>query len=226
MTDATDNATDPDADAPGTLVVTEGGDDDLDRDDVDDAEAKEHARVRSLVEWVAVIVGALVVALVVKTFLFQAFFIPSASMEPTLEEGDRVLVNKLSYDLHDIRRGDVVVFELPPDKVGPDGIKDLIKRVIGLPGDVIETRDGVVYVNDRRLEEPYLPDGTLTGDPSNGNNPAIERQTVPEGSIFVMGDNRANSHDSRYADRGPIPIDSVVGRAFVLVWPLGEIGSL
>jgi signal peptidase I len=66
----------------------------------------------------------------------------------------------------------------------------------------------------------------LTGDPSNGNNPAIERQTVPEGTVFVMGDNRDNSHDSRYADRGPIPIDSVVGRAFVLVWPPGEVGSL
>ena len=189
-------------------------------------DAKEHDRVRSLVEWVAVIVGALVVALVVKTFLFQAFFIPSASMEPTLEEGDRVLVNKLSYDLHDIRRGDIVVFELPPDKVGSDGIKDLIKRVIGLPGDVIETRDGVVYINDRRLDEPYLPEGTLTGDPANGNNPAIERQTVPEGTVFVMGDNRDNSHDSRYADRGPIPIESVVGRAFVLVWPPGEMGTL
>jgi signal peptidase I len=195
-------------------------------DDVDAKDAKEHDRVRSLVEWIAVIVGALVVALVVKTFLFQAFFIPSASMEPTLEEGDRVLVNKLSYDLHDIRRGDIVVFELPPDKVGSDGIKDLIKRVVGLPGDVIETRDGVVYINDRRLDEPYLPVGMLTGDPSNGNNPAIERQTVPEGTVFVMGDNRDNSHDSRYADRGPIPIDSVVGRAFVLVWPPGEVGSL
>ena len=91
-------------------------------------------RVRSIVEWVAVVVGALVVALVVKTFLFQAFYIPSASMEPTLEEGDRVLVNKLSYDLHDVNRGDIVVFEPPPDEVGPDGIKDLIKRVIGLPG--------------------------------------------------------------------------------------------
>jgi signal peptidase I len=162
----------------------------------------------------------------VKTFLFQAFFIPSASMEPTLEEGDRVLVNKLSYDLHDVRRGDVVVFELPKDQIGADGIKDLIKRVIGLPGDVIETRDGVVYINDRRLDEPYLPEGTLTGDPSNGNNPEIERQTVPEGTVFVMGDNRANSHDSRYADRGPIPIDTLVGRAFVLVWPPGDLGAL
>ena len=106
----------------------------------DDPEAeRSSAKVRSAVEWVAVIVGALVVALVVKTFLFQAFYIPSESMEPTLEKGDRVLVNKLSYDLHDVNRGDVIVFELDPEDVGPDGIKDLIKRVVGLPGDTIET---------------------------------------------------------------------------------------
>ena len=149
------------------------------------------------------IVGALVVALVVKTFLFQAFYIPSGSMEPTLEKGDRVLVNKLSYDLHDVNRGDIVVFEPTRARSGTDGIKDLIKRVIGLPGDVIETRDGVVYVNGEPLDEPYLAEGTMTGDPSDGQNPAIERQTVPEGHVFVMGDNRANSADSRY--RGPIP---------------------
>lgn len=183
-------------------------------------------RARSIVEWVAVIVGALVVALVVKTFLFQAFYIPSASMEPTLEKGDRVLVNKLSYRAHDVRRGDVVVFEIPKDSIGPDGINDLIKRVIGLPGDTIESRDGVVYINDRRLSEPYLPKGTLTGDPSNGSNPEIRRQVIPDGRVFVMGDNRANSHDSRYEDRGPIPIDSIVGRAFILVWPPGKMGSL
>jgi signal peptidase I len=189
-------------------------------------DTKAQARVRSVVEWAAVIVGALVVALVVKTFLFQAFYIPSGSMEPTLRQGNRVIVNKLSYDLHDVNRGDVVVFELPSDRVGPDGIKDLIKRVVGLPGDVIETRDGHVYIDGKRLEEPYLPEGTLTGDPSNGNNPEITRQTVPEGTVFVMGDNRDNSHDSRYADRGPIPIDTIVGRAFVLVWPPGDIGGL
>jgi signal peptidase I len=181
---------------------------------------KERDRVRSTIEWVAVIVGALVVALVVKTFLFQAFYIPSASMEPTLKKGDRVLVNKLSYDLHDINRGDIVVFELPPEKVGPDGIKDLIKRVIGLPGDVIETRDGIVYINDKRLEEPYLPDGVKTDQPS------IDRKTVPKDHIFVMGDNRDNSMDSRYESRGPIPIDTVVGRAFIQVWPPGDIGGL
>ena len=185
-----------------------------------------HERVRSMVEWVAVVVGALIVALVVKTFLFQAFYIPSASMEPTLQKGDRVLVNKLSYDVHDVRRGDVVVFEIPPASIGPDGIKDLIKRVIGLPGDTIETRDGIVYVNDRKLTEPYLPAGTLTGNPADGSNPLIDRQVVPAGKVFVMGDNRGNSHDSRYADRGPIPISSIVGRAFILVWPPGKMGSL
>lgn len=180
--------------------------------------------LRSAVEWVAVIVGALVVALVVKTFLFQAFYIPSGSMEPTLEKGDRVLVNKLSYDLHDVNRGDVIVFELDAEEVGPDGIKDLIKRVIGLPGDVIETRDGTVYINDQALDEPYLADGTRTGDPSDGQNPAIERQTVPDGQVYVLGDNRSNSADSRY--RGPVDIDSIVGRAFILVWPPGDIGGL
>ena len=190
------------------------------------SESRTSARMRSTMEWVAVIVGALVVALVVKTFLFQAFYIPSASMEPTLDKGDRVLVNKLSYDLHDVHRGDVIVFELEPDQVGDDGIKDLIKRVIGLPGDTIESRDGVVYVNDRALSEPYLAEGTVTGDPDDGQNPAIPRQTVPEGHVFVLGDNRSNSADSRYPYRGPIPIDSIVGRAFVLVWPPGDIGSL
>lgn len=181
---------------------------------------KDKDRVRSAVEWIAVIVGALVVALVVKTFLFQAFYIPSASMEPTLEKGDRVLVNKLSYDLHDIHRGDIVVFELPPEKVGPDGIKDLIKRVIGLPGETIETRDGLVYIDGKRIDEPYLPEGVTT------DNPAIERQVVPEDHIFVLGDNRDNSADSRFANRGPIPIDDVVGRAFIQVWPPTDVGGL
>jgi signal peptidase I len=181
---------------------------------------KPRSSVRSAVEWVAVIVGALVVALVVKTFLFQAFYIPSASMEPTLRKGDRVLVNKLSYDLHDLHRGDIVVFELPPEKVGADGIKDLIKRVIGLPGETIETREGIVYINDKKIDEPYLPDGVTT------NKPPIPRQVVPDGHIFVMGDNRDNSADSRYATRGPIPIDTVVGRAFVQVWPPSRAGGL
>ena len=191
-----------------------------------EAADSESPRVRSVVEWVAVVVGALVVALVVKTFLFQAFYIPSASMEPTLERGDRVLVNKLSYDLHDVRRGDVVVFKIPRESVGPDGIKDLIKRVVAIPGDTIESRDGVVYLNGKALDEPYLARGTTTGDPADSQNPPIEKQVVPDDAVFVLGDNRANSHDSRFADRGPIPIESIVGRAFVIVWPPGKIGGL
>jgi signal peptidase I len=182
--------------------------------------------VQSAMEWAAVIVGALVVALVVKTFLFQAFYIPSGSMEPTLQKGDRVLVNKVSYDLHDVHRGDVIVFELDDDDVAEDGIRDLIKRVIGLPGDTIESREGVVYVNDRPLTEPYLADGMVTGDPEDSQNPPIDRQTVPEGHVFVLGDNRSNSADSRFEERGPIPIDSIVGRAFVLVWPPRDLAGL
>jgi signal peptidase I len=215
----------------GAAPETSGGDlPYADEDDAasepDDTESSGQRRLRSGLEWAAVVIGALVVALIVKTFLFQAFYIPSASMEPTLSKGDRVLVNKISYDLHDVHRGDVIVFELDKQDVGPDGIKDLIKRVIGLPGDTIETRDGVVYVNDRAVDEPYLADGMVTGDPENSQNPPIERQTVPEGHVYVLGDNRSNSADSRYPERGPIPVDRIVGRAFVLVWPPGDMGTL
>ncbi|MGE0794938.1 MAG: signal peptidase I [Acidimicrobiia bacterium] len=171
-------------------------------------------RTRNLVEWAAIIVGALLLALLVKTFLFQAFYIPSLSMYPTLDKGDRVLVNKLSYDLHDVHRGDLVVFERPPGE--PSTIKDLIKRVIGLPGDVIEARDGIVYIDGKPLEEDYVDAGDRTE-----NLPA---QTVPEGELFVMGDNRDNSEDSRVF--GPIDEDTVVGRAFVRVWPVTRFSLL
>lgn len=224
----------PDA---GTERAALGGRDDAEspHEDLADhrAEADEPAREQRparkgslLRETAIIVVSALVLSLLIKTFLVQAFFIPSASMEDTLVEGDRVMVSRLVPGAFDVHRGDVVVFKLAPEDVGPDGIEDLIKRVIALPGDVIETRQGVVYINDRRLDEPYLAEGMLTGDPSAGNNPPIPRQTIPEGKVFVMGDNRANSHDSRFQDRGPIPIDSIVGRAFLQVWPLGDIGGL
>jgi signal peptidase I len=179
---------------------------------------RRRSSTRNAIEWVAVVVGAIVVALLVKTFLVQAFRIPSESMDPTLIKGDRVLVNKLSYRLHDVNRGDVVVFERPDSLPGgPDDPKDLIKRVIGLPGDTVYARDGTVYVNDRPLEEPYLPDGTAT---VNMDQPI----TVPEGDVWVMGDNRGNSQDSRVF--GAIPETSIVGRAFLLMWPLNRFGSL
>jgi signal peptidase I len=154
--------------------------------------------VRNTIEWVAIVVGAFAVALVVKTFLIQAFYIPSESMFPTLTEDDRVLVNKLSYRLHDVRRGDLVVFERPPSE--PDStIKDLIKRVVALEGETIEERDGELYIDGRLLEEPYLDDGV---DSRN-----LVRTVVPEGHVFVMGDNRGASRDSRFF--GPIDTELI-----------------
>lgn len=170
---------------------------------------------RNAVEWVAIVIGALAVALIVKTFLIQAFFIPSLSMYSTLDKGDRVLVNKLSYHLHDIHRGDIVVFERPP-KVADSDIKDLIKRVVGLPGDVVEGKGGQVYVNGKPLAEGYLDDGVITSE--------FPAQTIADDQIWVMGDNRGNSEDSRFF--GPIDEDLVVGRAFVRVWPLPDIHLL
>jgi signal peptidase I len=178
-------------------------------------ERRRRARVRSALEWVVVIAGALIVALVIKTFLFQAFYIPSASMEPTLNIGDRVLVNKLSYRLHDVNRGDLVVFERPPGEPETE-IKDLIKRVVALPGEEVEGRNGRVFVDGASLDEGYLQDGVFTTD----FGPLL----VPEDSVFVMGDNRSDSRDSRVF--GPISEDLIVGRAFVRVFPLGELGFL
>ena len=167
---------------------------------------------RSLLEWVLVIVGALVVAMVLRAVLFQAFWIPSESMEPTLQRNDRVLVNRLSYRVGDVGRGDVVVFDRPPGQ--PDnGIDELIKRVIGVEGDTIEGRNGRILVNGVAQDEDYLASGTFFGD----FGPVV----VPEDHVFVMGDNRDNSVDSRIF--GPIDEDSIVGRAFVLFWPLNRL---
>ena len=205
-------------------------------DDEADDPGKEKAprsTTRSVIEWIAVIGGALVVALVIKTFLIQAFYIPSGSMEPTLDIGDRVLVNKLSYDLHDVNRGDLVVFEAnegngdcgQPESeaqatAAEEGIKDLIKRVIALPGDTIDLRDNHVVINDRLLEEPYIADDVPTAPTGSIEFPF----EVPEGCVFVMGDNRTDSRDSRIF--GPIDEDQIVGRAFVRVWPRTDLGFL
>ena len=170
---------------------------------------------RQTIEWVVLVVGALLIALLIKTFLFQAFYIPSASMDPTLKVHDRVLVNKLSYHLHSVHRGDIVVFKAPPEERTAQ-IKDLVKRVIGLPGDTIEARDGQIYINDRLLNEPYLPKGTRSDD--------LPRQVVPAGSYFMMGDNRGASSDSRVF--GPIKRSTIIGRAFVKMWPLSRLGFL
>jgi signal peptidase I len=170
---------------------------------------------RSIIEWVAVVGGALLVALIIRAFFLAAFYIPSESMSPTLEKGDRVLVNKLSYKLHDVNRGDIVVFERPPNE--PDnGIKDLIKRVVALPGETIEVRDCKVLINGQALVEPYVKQWSRTC-----TSPPV---TVGQNQVFVMGDNRDDSQDSRFF--GPISQHLIVGRAFVIVWPFTHLGWL
>jgi signal peptidase I len=177
-------------------------------------EREKPSGIRNVVEWVVIAGGALLVAFVIKTFLLQAFYIPSLSMAPTLQINDRVLVNKLSYDLHEVNRGDLVVFESPPNEGSET--KDLIKRVIALPGETVESRDGQILINGQILDEPYLDRGVTTG--------AVDPVTVPADHLWVMGDNRANSRDSRFF--GPIPEELVIGRAFVRVWPITDIGLL
>ena len=149
---------------------------------------------------------------VVRPFIVEAFVIPSESMVPTLLVGDRVLANKFIYDFTEPDRGDIVVFK----SVEVEN-ENLIKRVIGLPGDRVEVRGGTVYINGERLKDPYVnkqfPDTSSFGP-----------RTVPENSYFMMGDNRANSQDSRFF--GPVPEDNLVGEAFLRFWPPGRLSTL
>lgn len=182
---------------------------------------------RNLVEWVAVIGGAVLVAVIIRTFLFQTFWIPSPSMSTTLVKDDRVVVNKLSYRFHDVNRGDVVVFERPPNEPASE-IKDLIKRVVGLPGERVSILDGHVQINGQVLEESYTHGlETVNNGCSTGELLKLYTEqglTIPPGQVFVMGDNRINSGDGRCF--GPIDDDLIVGRAFFKIWPPGRIGGL
>ena len=170
---------------------------------------------RAVLEWVAILVVAVVAALLLRSFVIQPYYIPSGSMEPTLLVGDKVLVNKLAYDFHKVHRGDVIVFRKPPNDYTPN-IKDLIKRVIGLPGETISAKGGSVYINGHILKEPWLPKGDTTAN--------FGPVHIPAGHYFVMGDNRGNSEDSRVI--GPISGKLIVGRAFLIIWPIGQINTL
>jgi signal peptidase I len=154
-------------------------------------------------------------------------------MVPTLEVGDRVLVNKLSYDLHDVNRGDIVVFSAAPNEEWRKaGIDDLVKRVIALPGETVtKCGESSICIDGRELEESYLPDGVAPSDPwpttpIDGCEPDSPDGgcTVPAGHYFVMGDNRGQSADARI--HGPIKGSSIVGRVFVRIWPLDRLGFL
>jgi signal peptidase I len=185
------------------------------------------SQTRNVLEWVAVIGGAVIIAVVVRTFILQTFWIPSPSMSPTLVENDRVLVNKLAYKFHDVNRGDVVVFERPPNEP-PSEIKDLIKRVVALPGEHVSIMDGKVSIDGRVLDEPYthgletvLDSCPITYTPGIDTKAGYE---IPKDHVLVLGDNRVNSHDGRCF--GAIDEDLIVGRAFFLMWPPGHAGGL
>jgi signal peptidase I len=177
--------------------------------------APKSGRRKTIIEWLIILLVAVLVAVGLRTFVVQPFYIPSGSMEPTLIVGDKVLVNKLSYDFHSVHRGDVIVFKKPPNDYSP-GIKDLIKRVIGLPGEAISARGGSVYINGQILKESWLPKGVTTGD--------FGPVRIPPGEYFMMGDNRGDSADSRVF--GPIKKNLIIGRAFLLVWPPSRIRTL
>lgn len=199
-----------------------------------DSGTPEKPRRRSfLAELPGLLLTALIIAVVIKTFLVQPFWIPSESMLPTIEVNDRVMVNKLAYNWGQPQRGDVVVFRDPREEeveesipeavvrsvleavgIRTRGRDDLIKRVIGLPGETVEVRDNHIVINGTPIEEPYLPEVFMPDEPPI---------TLGEGEVFVMGDNRNASFDSRRF--GPIPLDDLVGEAFVTIWPISHFGG-
>ncbi len=190
--------------------VVDGSDDELEPPPTPDPAAR---RRRALVDWVIVIGVALLVAFLVRTFVLAHFVVDGTSMATTLHDGDRVFVNKLSYRLHDPRRGDVVVLH----EINGTTDRDLIKRVIALPGETIEMRNCDVTIDGNHLDEPYLDPRIVTPGNCGGD---LQPTHVPNDHVFVMGDNRAGSLDSR--NLGPIADKDLVGRAFVVFWPKSD----
>lgn len=166
---------------------------------------------RSVLEFLGILFTATLVAFVMQAYLIKPFQIPTPSMVPTIDPGDRILVNRLAYHFGDIRRGDIIVFRAPPDPS-----VDYVKRVIALPGDTIEIVRGQVILNGVPQTEDYAPGMDLSIFPS---------QTVPADSLFVMGDNRGDSEDSRYWKSPWLPVDNVIGKAVFVYWPLDRIGT-
>ncbi|HHZ16922.1 MAG TPA: signal peptidase I [Clostridia bacterium] len=164
---------------------------------------------QELKEWIVTILIAIVLVIIIRAFIMDSRIVPSASMVPTIQIGDRLFVEKITHRFQGLERGDVIVFEPPAESRLYD---DLIKRVVGLPGDTLEMKDGVLYVNNEPQDEPYLAEPILYEFPP---------VTVPEGKIYVLGDNRNNSNDSHvwgFAD-----LDAVKGKAWITYWPLDRI---
>ncbi|MEZ0536935.1 signal peptidase I [Caldicellulosiruptoraceae bacterium PP1] len=170
--------------------------------------------IKEVLDWVAWIGGALIIALILRTYVFSLVIVPTGSMLNTIQLNDRLFVYKLSYALHleEIKRGDIVVFKYPDDRSVL-----YVKRVIGLPGDKIEIKDGVVYINDKEYKENYLK------EPMIGSFGPFY---VPLGHYFMMGDNRNDSHDSRFWDHKYVPRQDILGKVLYRIYPFNHIGRI
>jgi signal peptidase I len=173
-------------------------------------------RRRALIEWTAIIIIAVLVSFLMRTYAFQTFYIPSGSMEPTLQIGDRIIVNKLAVTWGTINIGDIVVFKAPPAEDCGEPVTDLVKRVIGIPGDSLRSKGNTIFVNNQPLVEKWTHTEPLGG--------AITPITLKPNQYFMMGDNHSDSCDSRMW--GPVPRSDIIGKAFVRIWPLSRIGFL
>jgi len=173
-------------------------------------------RKRAGFEWVLIVVVALCVSAIARVFVFQTYYIPSASMEPTLQIGDRIIVDKLSVSLGTVNTGDIIVFKATPSVATQcgDSVADLVKRVIGVPGDVVSSKGNTIYLNGVALNENWSHNEPLGAK-------SIEKQTVPANSYFVIGDNHPDSCDSRYW--GYVPKANVIGKVFLRIWPFSRL---
>ncbi len=172
-------------------------------------------------EWVKALLIAGVLVFVIRFFLVSPFVVEGPSMEPNFYTGERIMVNKLIYDIRDPKHGEVIVFHAPEGK-------DYIKRIIALPGETVKVEGDKVSINGTPVDEPYLKEAIqkaiLEGHPYNNRNFAEAK--VPNGSIFAMGDNRSNSSDSRFPSVGFVPFEKIVGRAELIYWPLNKISLI
>ena len=175
------------------------------------AREKKSTILGTIVEIVGIVAAAFIIALLVQAFLVKPFTIHQVSMRATLEEGDRILLNRLSYHFRDEARGDIVVFHSP---INED--EDLVKRIVAIANDRVAISGGKLYVNGVPQDEPYLLEQDFEGE--------MPETVVPAGEVFVMGDNRNNSGDSRLF--GPVPTDTIIGNAFLLYWPIGHWKTL
>lgn len=176
------------------------------------------SRRRSLVEWAVIVVAALVVSLLMRSYVVQTFYIPSGSMEPTLQIGDRLIVSKLSVEWGTIHRGDILVFDAPSSAsvCGPSREPIFVKRVIGLPGDTIYSKGNTIYIDGKVLKETWSHFEPVA--------PPIVKTVVPANEYFMMGDNHADSCDSRYW--GALPQSDIIGKAFIRIWPISRFAFL